>query len=1085
MSFTVRHSYYDRALTVRIRTEEGPEEEDPDDEEAGFETAHTSLSDKLLIRFPGKLIISYWAYGLKGTYVDGRWNESHLDLSLALEIWTPDGQPFTADRVTLDDLRRYRDLRGTSLGNWTFRLRGETPSTPFLRHRRPKTGDGRLLPGKGWIRIAVDEHLASQSAPPLVADRLMPGDTRRYSFDLFRVGNLAARAVSKLGTSDERTRRQLMLHDPDGAVVASGGGALDFPVTLRTLDQSRDADGNPRLWSLEVGEEVGGLPSSDVDVSATVVAEARISTAVLNDRIRFLIGEHSEKISIYGEMQGTDLLARLKILDEVSAETVDMLGVLDSFVEDASLRQDEGVTKDVAVDVPYILAREDGVLWKIDKPELELRLSLHDIKVTPIYVGVGNSHDLKPTIPAVLVQLRVEGHVNIEVGEFTLATARIRDNSIRVEAGLRVRTDGSFARPVWIEEDRLDIDLHWELAVASEVATALFGLYLIAAPTEAAMIEWLEGLLNAVIQHRLKGVLVRTLSHAPQILAVLHGDVFTYRDVRMAGDDIVFDYVAPVEPDPKPSSGYIGVIGRKVMAVGPSVPVLDPPTLGNTWNAQNLLNKIEHVVVVMMENRSFDHVLGYRAQLPGLEDSSDGLTLKLLKFLNSREVEGFTHGSGGRTHPCQPGVLVPRLKDSDIPLNSVLKRTAFPRGVGHSSDAVAQQLDREARLLTPAGRSINGMKGFLDNFAPRANGLCVEDVLGYYDAADLPFFGFLAENYAYCEKYFCSHPGPTIPNRMFGLCGDLQYDRTGEAIIDNNKGDNFQLSRALNIFDLLQRKGIAWRVYESFPSLAMLRMFARYAGDYPNIVSLAKGDNPVWALQQDVASGHFPSVVFIDPAFTHHPQNDDHPENPLERPVVDMWRGQQFLKSIYDTLRSNDELWRKTLLIITYDEHGGFYDHVIPPVADMLYQPSVMGRGGMGTATSSMMINYGVRVPTFVVSPWVPAGKGPDIVLDHCSIVKTIMARFLGTRRHRLHEVYYTYPFLSDRVHASRSFDAYLSAAEPRMDVPASPVLQALETGVSPRSRTIITDVLSRAQMRRGNVTFHDLIGRLARLLGR
>src|SRR5262249_18151794 len=106
-------------------------------------------------------------------------------------------------------------------------------------------------------------------------------------------------------------------------------------------------------------------------------------------------------------------------------------------------------------------------------------------------------------------------------------------------------------------------------------------------------------------------------------------------------------------------------------------------------------------------------------------------------------------------------------------------------------------------------------------------------------------------------------------------------------------------------------------------------------------------------------------------------------------------------------------------------------------------------------------------------------------VLDHCSILKTIIARFLGARRHRGHEFYYTYPFLSDRVRASRSFDAYLSAAEPRLDVPASPEMVPLARQAPPRDRAIITPVLSRAQMRRGNVNFHDLTGRLARQLGR
>src|SRR5262249_40619162 len=115
---------------------------------------------------------------------------------------------------------------------------------------------------------------------------------------------------------------------------------------------------------------------------------------------------------------------------------------------------------------------------------------------------------------------------------------------------------------------------------------------------------------------------------------------------------------------------------------------------------------------------------------------------------------------------------------------------------------------------------------------------------------------YLTDNYTWCERFFCSHPGPTLPNRMLSLTRDLQYDRSGEAILENNLGDDFALSRAMSIFDLLTRKGIGWRVYESFPSVAMLRMFARYATDTEKIVNVADPPNSVNVnrLKQDVLS---------------------------------------------------------------------------------------------------------------------------------------------------------------------------------------------------------------------------------------
>jgi hypothetical protein len=270
-----------------------------------------------------------------------------------------------------------------------------------------------------------------------------------------------------------------------------------------------------------------------------------------------------------------------------------------------------------------------------------------------------------------------------------------------------------------------------------------------------------------------------------------------------------------------------------------------------------------------------------------------------------------------------------------------------------------------------------------------------------------------------------------------------------------------------------------------------------------------------------------PAFTAIEPQMHAHPEDDDHPD-------ADMLRGQIFVKRVYDTLRSNPALWEKTLLIITYDEHGGFYDHVVPPVADLLtpgggvinpgtlggvVSPAVGGGvikpvvgatvaaatpagaagglagGGAGVIGGaqirpigvlpavqlqplSLPIPYGVRVPTFVVSPWTVRGKGPSLVLDHCSILKTVLARFLGAEK----------PFFRDRVNASLSFDNFLTGAAPRMDVPPSPSLPPLPIGdrkaLSPTSR-ITTPPLSRKDLRERQADYHDLSGRWARQLGR
>jgi hypothetical protein len=809
MPFILLHELVKEELTVQVRTSDN------------HATVSCGLSGTTRILFPGKLIKSASVAYFYQKYYNQRFDSDLRVLPLSFEIRTPDGQPFTADHVTLDDLRRFRDLRGTSQGDWTFDVHGASLPIPVYQEDPPHwtDGDSRVVPytaidpnHKDFVRIAVEETVASKSAPPLVVDRLPATTSGRYNFDLFRVGTFEARAFSA------RVHKQLTLYDPDGHVVDRRLGILRYPVTLETLDKSRDASWKPRLWLLEAGAEPGPIRGPDVDVSATVVAQTRISIAVLQDRINLLIGERGEKISIYGEMQGTDLLARLVIFDEVSAETIDMHGLLDSVIEREPFDHRTG-PPDIAVNVPYILRRKSRVLWKNDLLHLEIRASLHDVKVSYINISIGPSVQIQPSIPALKIDVGVEGNVTLDLGELPFATVGIHDNRIRLEAGLRLGANGSWAAETWID-DVLDIGLTGPEALALLIANA--GLF----ATEEGAKLWIQNELNETIQNGFHHVVEGAMNRAPQVLAALLGDDFTYRDVRIEGQDIVFDYVAPLEPDPKPSSkGYVGIIGRSAHQVGPDPNSWDftPPTLGDTYSAPNL-DKIDHIVMVMMENRSFDHVLGYRAQLPGLE-TSDGLTTELIEFLNSLEFPGLD------SDPTKKNFPIKKLNapHSDIPPNSIGKRTALPRHVGHSLADVADQLmlndDPPRYIKTPLGRWIHSPKGFIRNWnEERAGGLKREDVLGYYEADDLPFSKFLAENYAYCEKYFCSHAGPTLPNRMFSLSGDVQYDRTGEAILDNNHrhDDNFYLSRAPTIFDFLTRKGIEWRVYESFPSIAML-----------------------------------------------------------------------------------------------------------------------------------------------------------------------------------------------------------------------------------------------------------------------
>jgi phospholipase C len=703
-----------------------------------------------------------------------------------------------------------------------------------------------------------------------------------------------------------------------------------------------------------------------------------------------------------------------------------------------------------------------------------LKLDVSTLNVTAIKVVLGPGVKLGAAIPTVRLTIAVSGAAKIKAGPATLATGKVRGGKFDMEVGMKLDTDGTPRIVTSVPDSPFDIDIS---TGAKATLVAIFGLGgLIGGET-----------FDELAEHRINGAIVKGVRSflaeptiAPRILMLIFGAHFTYKPFRIENDQFVFDHVAPVEPEPKPTPGYHGAIGRTFTQPSPDKVTFSPPDLGDTWRANNLINKIKHIVVVMMENRSYDHVLGYRSP-PGSTEGADGLSQEVIQAIGAADDGRVRPPS--RT-PTAPRFHVRNLKDAGFAVNEVGLKTRLPKGVGHALRDVAQQLS--FRTTVNGGRSINSPRGFVENFKsklkfedgkddkdrdgldPDKDRVALDDVLGFYDQESLPMFDFLAKNYSYSDRYFCSHPGPTLPNRMYSLAGDLQHDRYGFPVLDNNNSDNFLLSRATTIYDLLTRNGVSYRVYESQPSVTMLRMFARYSTDEVNIV-------PIQQLKKDVTEGNLPDFAVIEPQMHAHPEDDDHPD-------ADMHRGQYFLRDVYTTLTSNANLWRDTLLIITYDEHGGLYDHVVPPLADVFVRADGQAPGavGGGTGPATLIVPYGVRVPTFVVSPWTTSGKvNSELVLDHCSILKTVLARFLGAER----------PFLSDRVEASHSFEAFVNGAEPRMEVGPLPDMKPpLSIGVrlapSPTSR-IVTPPLSRAEMRAGPVDYHELSGRWARQLGR
>lgn len=392
------------------------------------------------------------------------------------------------------------------------------------------------------------------------------------------------------------------------------------------------------------------------------------------------------------------------------------------------------------------------------------------------------------------------------------------------------------------------------------------------------------------------------------------------------------------------------------------------PTIGGIGSGR----KIDHIVVLMMENRSFDHMLGYLSLENGRGDI-DGLTSPLQN-----------------TNPV-PGSQNPQ-EIFELDFGNILVDP------GHSHEATLEQI---------AG---GDMSGFVANYLKRdPSPGALGQVMGYYNDGFLNVFEQLAKEYKICDRWFCAHPGPTYPNRFISLMGStpsLNNIEIGSDLAGAVKDDT--------IFDILTLNGVSWKYVES--NIAFLRMFDRYRVDEENIIQRQS------EFEKMVDEGRLPAVTWIDPNFGEleidNEANDDHPP-------ADVRQGQALISDIYRILTKNPAQWNKTLFIINYDEHGGFYDHVPPHGLEPGAVPKVPKIHNDGKTF------YGPRVPAMLISPWIGRGKVTSEIYDHTSVLKTILVNFIGPEAT-------TQELLGKRVDTANDLLAELEAS-PRSDVPDCP----------------------------------------------
>jgi phospholipase C len=317
---------------------------------------------------------------------------------------------------------------------------------------------------------------------------------------------------------------------------------------------------------------------------------------------------------------------------------------------------------------------------------------------------------------------------------------------------------------------------------------------------------------------------------------------------------------------------------------------------------------IEHVVVAMVENRSFDHLLGW---LPGADGRQTGLT-----------------------YPDRAGALQPTA-----PLAPDFQ------GCGRSDPDHSYA---GARVEYDQGACDGWLRaGANDAFA-----------IGYYTQSDLPFLGAAAPAWLTGDRYFAAIMAGTYPNRIYQHAA--QTDRLDNALLP--------VSSLPTIWDRLAEHSLPARYYFSdFPFLAL------WGTKYTSI------SRTVGSFFADCAAGALPAVSFVEPRFLGEAQGlstDYHPHS-------DIRNGEVFLNSVYDAIVSGPQ-WANTVLVITFDEWGGFFDHVPPPAASIPSSDAALGSDGL----------RGFRVPALVISPWSPRATVTSEVYDHTSILKMIEWRW-------------------------------------------------------------------------------------------
>jgi phospholipase C len=420
---------------------------------------------------------------------------------------------------------------------------------------------------------------------------------------------------------------------------------------------------------------------------------------------------------------------------------------------------------------------------------------------------------------------------------------------------------------------------------------------------------------------------------------------------------------------------------------------------------------INHIFVLMLENRAFDHMLGFSA-LTGTDPTTGGAT----------SVEGLSGQSndwGGTTFPATQGA------DWVMPIDPghEFKDTRFELCFDPESDPTPVYPDPGTGGYPPITNA-----GFAGNFASAPRSGDPAQIMRCYSPQQVPVITALAKEFALCDHWFSALPGPTWPNRFFihaASSGGLDDSPSTLASVSGELINGYKFDNG-TIYDLLDAEGLDWTIYEGD---ALPQSFA-ISG--MNLAALGGHFTSYDDFHSDVNDPEYSTAyAFIEPNYGHDIIASNYKCGNSQHPLDDITRGEELIKDVYETIR-NSPHWEDSLLIVTYDEHGGFYDHVAPPAG--------VPPGDSVTDPANNMNNFqfdqlGVRVPAVIVSPRIPSGLIDHRTYDHTSALRTI-------------EDVFTLDPLTNRDAVTRSLTPLLSLTTPRTDAPTA-LPNAAESGIT------------------------------------